>query len=173
MTNNNCYKSKNKFSENLTNNTDNYVEDLQYIETSNHIGDDQFLNDYFYSFSSNLNIFEDVQKYLNYIENNQVKNFIIEFIQTFQKILKTIMDKEQIDNVLPPMRITQEDDAIILEWIFKDFRVGFIIENKVNESTWYMITNKNLEEFSISGKLDQKDLSYTVLKIINYVLENT
>ncbi len=144
------------FKESMVNSYNNYVEG------------------YFYSLPSNLNIFENVEKYLSKINDNKIKDFLIEFMHTFQEILIEKMTKVGIYNYLPQMTVEEQDEeSIFLEWIFKDFRIGFSFEKKVDDSTWYMITNKNLEEFIVSGSLNKENVYITALKTINYALENS
>ena len=38
---------------------------------------------------------------------------------------------------------------------------------------WFMVTNKNLEEFSISGDLEPENYYEVIIKVLKYVLENS
>jgi len=134
----------------------------------------QNTNGYFYSLPDSIKIFQNIESQLDKIPNSTVRLSVGDFIYTFQKLLRDMVIKKRLSNYLPNMMVEINDDSsVFFEWIFKDFRIGFSIELNVNESSWYLITNKNLEELSVSGSLYAGELSLVITKIIKYVLENT
>lgn len=62
-----------------------------------------------------------------------------------------------------------EDGSLLIEWIFSDYRIGFSIEPDLQESGWYLVSNKNLGEISASGFLFRKDIKGIVLWLLNFV----
>lgn len=75
---------------------------------------------------------------------------------------------------LPPLRAFNVDDgSILIEWIFKDFRVGFNIEENPDESGWYLVTNKNLGEISASGSISNVEINKIFLWLLNFVITNS
>jgi hypothetical protein len=171
----NTYQFKNRFLNDLTSNTStgtNFI-NIKYKNTFDYAIKKPNIYEYFYKMPNNLNIFGQIEPYVANIEKPNIRSFLIDFMQVFQDVLKNIMGNKQLSNSLPSMKMQEDEDSVFLEWIFKDLRVGFSFENDLEESSWYMITNKNLEEFSISGKLYTKDIYFTITRILNYVLENT
>lgn len=75
---------------------------------------------------------------------------------------------------LPPLQaFNVEDGSILIEWIFRDFRIGFNIEPNPNDSGWYLVSNKNLGEISASGYTLGIDIKNIVLWLINFILSNS
>jgi len=66
-----------------------------------------------------------------------------------------------------------DDGSVLLEWIFRDYRVGFSIEPKPQDSGWFLITNKNLGEITASGFLSGIDLNRLILWLLNFILSNS
>lgn len=127
-------------------------------------------NNYYNSFSKNTDVFDKVIKEMGSIENESLRENLLEFTRTFTSILSNL---KEIPNFLPAFILTVEEDSLFLEWVFKDFRVGFTISVSEDESMWFMITNKNLEELSVSGDLKSSDYYSVILRILGFVLENT
>ncbi len=50
---------------------------------------------------------------------------------------------------LPEMYFTQEDDEAYFEWIFDQFRFGFVFAANPNESGWFQLSsfNESMERF--------------------------
>ncbi len=132
---------------------------------------------FFYTFTlpQNLDIFSNVEKNLDVIKTEDVKHYVLNIIKYFEQILKELDRNYRLLNLLPPFIISQEDDgSIFLEWVFKDFRIGFNIDVDTTKSSWFLITNSNLEELSVSGDISSDDdLKSTIIKIIKYVLQNS
>jgi hypothetical protein len=125
---------------------------------------------YLSSLSKGTDIFVKVIPEVNRITNRDLKRRLLILINVFTEILSKI---QTITNYLPPMNMELEEDSIFLEWIFKDIRVGFTLDKEESESMWFMITNRNLEEFSVTGNLGIEDYRSVIAKILKYILENT
>lgn len=142
------------------------ITNIQKVKRTNGMNEGKYLG----LLSSNLDIFKNITPVINEISNLFLRECLINFISTFTQVLSTI---QTISNFLPPMDIQTEDDSIFLEWIFKDFRVGFTMAENETESMWFIITNRNLEEFSVTGDLVKRDYQLLITRILKYVLENT
>jgi hypothetical protein len=132
-------------------------------------------SDYHSNLPNDINIFSRIDENIDKIENKDIYNFIKQFLTIFQETLISIINYfDNLSNYLPPLTLSILDDgSVLIEWIFKDFRVGFSIEPHVDESSWYMVTNQNLEEFSRSGKLELSKASNLLKEIIMITLKNT
>ena len=67
----------------------------------------------------------------------------------------------------------EEDNSILIEWIFNDYRVGFNIETKNEESGWYLVTNRELGEISASGSIHNIEIKTILLWLLNFVISNS
>lgn len=75
---------------------------------------------------------------------------------------------------LPPLHFYMGDDgALLLEWIFKDFRVGFVIESDVSESSWYLVSNSNLGNINRADTLRVENMDALAHSVTSFVMENT
>jgi hypothetical protein len=170
----NKIKSKNEYSYDSTSNKGITISTSNETANSTLFENSYLSQDYFHALPNNINIFSKAKKNLDKISNPGVEKFTIKFIHLFERLLIDTVNKMKTSNYLPPMPMKPEEDgSVFFEWIFKDFRIGFSIEVNIEESYWYLITNKNLEEFNVSGELKANELNFTISKIIKYVVENT
>lgn len=139
-------------------------------KTSNN---NQGLN-YFYELPRNINVLSKIKGNFGEITNQEIRKSILDFVLTFQNLLISFNSVTEIKNYLPPLMFNNlVDGSVLLEWVFKDFRVGFAFETDNNESSWYLVANKNLEEASMSGLLRGSELKSLLNKLIVFVLRNT
>lgn len=91
-------------------------------------------------------------------------------------IQNTVSSFEQLGfnmGALPPLNaIEGEDQSILIEWIFTNYRVGFTIEVDSYESGWYLVSNQALGEIGASGHLLNASIERTFLWLLNFVLAN-
>jgi hypothetical protein len=129
---------------------------------------------YFHIFPSDFNIFREVNSALFHIEDKQVRETTSKFLTTFQNIF--VLNRERIQSSsqhLPPLRIRYLDDnSVLIEWIFKDFRIGFSIETQEDESSWYLISNSNLNETNAGGVLRRSEIESFLSTLLLVVLAN-
>lgn len=94
-------------------------------------------------------------------------------LSVFQEIFSMFRDFDIDLGHLPPLHaFNTDDESLLIEWIFRDFRVGFTLEVKQEESGWYLVSNKNLGEISASGYISNIDVKKLVLWLFNFVLTN-
>lgn len=124
----------------------------------------------FYSLPKDIDIFRDLIPYFQKLEDSPVKNSILHLLLTFQKLLNQI-NQINLSVYLPPLQLRpDEDGSVLIEWIFRDFRIGFLIEPNDSESSWYLVSNSNLNDLSQSGTLNVKDCESLLNEIISFVL---
>lgn len=64
---------------------------------------------------------------------------------------------------LPRLRLAVlEDSSYLLEWTFKDRRLGFLFERDPKDSGWYYVYSSGSSERYESGTMDQLDMSRLV-----------
>ena len=136
------------------------------------------------NFTSTNNFYKPIdgsQKILNNLLNEipnikeqELKNQLILFASSFQNALLKSVNFSSVVEVLPPLTFFQEDDeSILLEWIFSDFRIGFSFEFDKQKSNWYIIANKNLNSANASGEIDFEKIEGLVQGVIAFIAANT
>ncbi len=65
------------------------------------------------------------------------------------------------------------EDSIIYEWIFDNYRVGFSIEIDEDESSWFVVTDKDLGDIRATGLLTHRDIQTLLHELIHFVLFRT
>ena len=69
---------------------------------------------------------------------------------------------------LPPLRLSLlEDSSYLLEWTFKDRRLGFSFEKDPKDSGWYFVLFSTSSERSESGTMDQLEMGRLVKMMVN------
>jgi hypothetical protein len=138
--------------------------------TSGSTGEDSF---YFQTFPCDFNIFREVNLDVFNIPNDKVRRTTSQFLNTFQRIFILNRTRIEASGYLPPLKIRCiDDESVLIEWIFKDFRIGFSIELVVSESSWYLVSNDNLGEVSAGGDLNLPDVDSLLSKLLSFVLSN-
>lgn len=67
-----------------------------------------------------------------------------------------------------------EDGSALFEWIFSDYRIGFNIDpNPAAESSWFLITNRNLGEITASGYIPWVDLNALIRWLLGFILSHS
>jgi hypothetical protein len=129
---------------------------------------------YFHAFPYDYNIFRGVNLDASQIPNEQLRKMTSQFLSDFQRVIMLNRTRIEGSGRLPPLKIRWlEDDSVLTEWIFKDFRIGFSIEPKEKESSWYLVANRNLDEVSTSGTLDLSGPESLLSNLLSFVLANT
>jgi hypothetical protein len=72
------------------------------------------------------------------------------------------------ESKLPPLRLAAlEDSSYLLEWTFKDRRLGFSFESDPKDSGWYYVYSRGSSELYESGTMDQLELRRLIAKALN------
>ena len=91
------------------------------------------------------------------IRNAAIKKLTLQYLGIFQTVLVEIINGNRDIGYLPPLKMNIDDDgSVLLEWIFKDFRIGISFEVQESDSSWYFVSNKNMQEVSKSGVLNNR-----------------
>ncbi len=125
---------------------------------------------YFFKLPQRFDIFRNISELEN-IENEDLKNLVNEFIKNFKIILITYNHSFPDDISLPEITLNiNEDNSVLIEWIFKDFRVGFSFESDIKHSFWYIVSNDKFDSFNSSGKLSLTNLDELITTILDFVI---
>lgn len=101
--------------------------------------------------------------------------FLALCLQYLKNRLLKIYAQYGVIRVLPKLSITSdEDDAIVLNWAYANFRIYFTFEKSI-ENSYYGIVAQNTEEtvFTNSGKLTETNYSSIIDMILAYVIDNS
>ena len=132
------------------------------------------LKNYFRSLPLEVVTFDNPNIDINSFKSRVVKHYLGVFLSTFENILISSRVLYKLSNNFPPLIIKWLDDnSVLVEWIFKDFRIGFSIEPIQKESGWYLVSNKNLEEYSESGSIDFNNIRGIINKVLIFAVHNS
>ena len=145
-------------------------EEKNWLSSCNDFSCNNQKNKYVNLLSKNIDVLKKVFIKVNAIENTNLRRNVVEFVSCFVLLLN---QKEEITNHLTPLNITTEEDSVFLEWVFRDFRVGFTIMEEENDSMWFFISNKNLREKAYSENLPRSEYQSVIGSVLRCVLENT
>ena len=148
-------------------------EDYRHISASSCPADQD--SQYFLNLPSNWNIFINASDTINKITDPRKRKNVVDLLLSLQNVL--LKNRFALDSIgsLPPLRITinSEDDSVLIEWIFRDFRIGFSIEANHSQSNWYLVSNENLNRVDQSGLLSSHDIDELLTDLVTFVLSNT
>lgn len=129
----------------------------------------------YFLIENNLDIFSDID--VENIKNNCVQTNVKNFIEKFKSIILNYnenINNGKMENPLPKIvSSANEDESLLLEWIFKDFRAMFSFEPVAEESYWSFLSNKNIGDVNISGNLNIKNIDDIIAKTITLAFQNT
>jgi hypothetical protein len=117
-------------------------------------------------------VLDKAYKVIPVIEDGILKERAAVFINEFSSVLRSFCQDN--DNPLPQLSITIcTDNSIFIEWKFDYFRFGFSIEMKDDDSYWYLVSNRKMEEINVSGDLPENKYNSVLLRVVDFVLRNT
>ena len=118
-------------------------------------------------------LFNEINMKFNKIENNNIKQIIKKICIVLGTNINKYSNFEESIDLLSPLKINEiEETSILIEWIFKNYRIGFVIDKKIDESSWYFVSNKELNGMNISGDLNEKNIDQVVEVLLNVVMRN-
>ena len=118
-------------------------------------------------------LFNEINMKFNKIEDNNIKQIIKKICIVLEKNINKYSNFEESIDLLSPLKINEiEETSILIEWIFKNYRIGFVIDKKIDESSWYFVSNKELNGMNISGDLNEKNIDQVVEVLLNVVMRN-
>ena len=75
---------------------------------------------------------------------------------------------------LTPIKFNLLDDqSILIEWIFYNYRIGFSIDDDLDNCGWYIITTGEFDNQTSFGSLDFGDLEKNLRSLIKFAFSNS
>jgi hypothetical protein len=106
------------------------------------------------------------------INDKKVREKTKEIVSLIDSILQLIDEQRPNIRHMPLLNVyREEDDGVLLEWVFSDFRIGFNIEPNPEDSGWHLVTDKKLDGIAIAKHLT--DLNEPVERMLSLILSNT
>jgi hypothetical protein len=124
---------------------------------------------------SNINVFSSVSEKVADLEDKVVSEQVNQTLLCLYLSLQKANKWRGLNNYLSRLNLVQQEDkAALLEWNFQDFRVGFALEPEKSESSYYIVSqDKEMGFLETEMQKFDADISCSVDKIVEYVLENT
>lgn len=148
-----------------------------YQQSSSYVtkGNDQYSAQSYTLLPEEYSIFSEIDN--SYFVRNETDQYRLLglCLQRLKTQLLNIYAKYGIIRVLPKLSITSdEDDAIILNWAYANFRIYFNFEKAI-DSSYYGIVAQNTEEtiFTNAGKLSETNYTTVIDMILAYVIDNS
>ncbi len=118
-------------------------------------------------------IIDPTLKALSETKNPEVSKEVNELIYTIiDIILELNKSKFDVSNIPPLVATNLEDGSFLTEWLFTNYRIGFVIEVNPKESIWYLVSRSGSSDTNLSGSLvDYKKELLT--QLISYVTANS
>lgn len=123
---------------------------------------------------SDSGLFDEAWAVVNKLGNIQIAQVVKKLLRTLDEHMLAFRGLQFDIGSIPPLHAFAADDgSVLLEWAFRDYRVGFSIEPQIEESSWFLVTNKNLGEITASGNINGLDLNNLTLWLLNFVLSHS
>jgi len=119
-------------------------------------------------------IIEPALKVLSESKRPDVRKGVQEIISALMEIMIELSKSKFDVSSLPSLVAANLDDgSFLIEWLFTNYRVGFVVERELKESIWYLITRGESSDTNSSGSLDIPDKKDLLAQLISYVIVNT
>ncbi|NQU35619.1 MAG: hypothetical protein HQ521_20525 [Bacteroidetes bacterium] len=138
-------------------------------ETNGRISFDPFL-----VILDNSKLLGELWQIIDRVDNVETRNKVCELVYSFQEII-LLTKRLGIDiSYLPKVKafLNTDDESLLVEWIFSDFRIGFTLETNDLESGWYLVSNSNLGSINVSGDINKVALGGLVLWLFLFALDH-
>lgn len=161
-----------EYSTSSNNTTTGVLKEPQILYSKSISGRD-FYSEYFDIPLSDVNFIANVSRNIPAIQDANVKNSTISLIIKILKLVTLYFNQHNESKFLPALNFNQlEDKSVLMEWIFKDFRIGFSIEPNPEESSWYLISNNKIDESTLHGLIVDKDFDTNLKRLLLAVFRN-
>lgn len=125
-------------------------------------------------FLSIATAFQEVKEVIRQLDNDAVAQESQKLLSILHESLTELQRLRFNLSSIPPLHaVSVGDGSVLLEWIFKDYRVGFSLEPQPEESSWFLITNQNLGEISAAGYLARVNLKSLILWLLGFILSHS
>ena len=122
-----------------------------------------------------MNIFTSISKTfsIDSIANPSVKSKVMQILNTLSESIANIPGINNLDRYFAKLHIVeQEDKSILIEWIYRNFRIGFIVCEPVEDSYYFFVSQDDEALVSRSVKI-KNNINSLAQDIVQYVVRNT
>jgi len=136
-----------------------------------------FSNRYSLGLPYSINIFASISKTFSIesIVNPSVNEKVMQILNALNESIANIPDINNLDRYLAKLHLVeQEDKSILIEWIYKNFRIGFVVCEPVEDSYYFFVSHDDGTFVSKSVKInDNININSLAQDIVQYVVRNT
>ena len=122
-----------------------------------------------------MNIFASISKTFSIesIVNPAVNEKVMQILNALNESIANIPDINNFDRYLAKLHLVeQEDKSILIEWIYQNFRIGFVVCEPVEDSYYFFVSHNDGTFVSKSVKI-KDNINSLAQDIVQYVVRNT
>ncbi|MBA7692372.1 hypothetical protein ES703_100939 [subsurface metagenome] len=90
-----------------------------------------------------------------------------------ESILELNQSYFDISNLPSLIAANLEDGSFLIEWIFLNYRVGFVVEADPKESIWYLVSKSESSDSNLSGSLADRNKKTVLSQLVSHVALNS
>lgn len=126
------------------------------------------------SYLPNSSSVESAWEVISGLENEDVARLSKKVLTSIQHTLTSLCALNFAHCDFPDLHAFIDDEGIVsIEWIFSQFRIGFVIDTIITDSSWYLVSNGELGDTNASGYLFENDINKHVQWLISFVISNS
>jgi hypothetical protein len=110
---------------------------------------------------------------LDTITDSSLKAKVLQIINALNEAIIGIPEINNTEQYLSKLHLVeQEDKSILVEWMYRDFRIGFVVCKPVDDS-YYFFVSQNEDAFVSKSSKIGNNLNVLAQNIVQYVIRNT
>jgi hypothetical protein len=91
-----------------------------------------------------VNVIQNASRRALQLRDEFVRKQTIKLLDDIDTYLNNVISVAEISNRLPQIHLAeQEDNSVLIEWNFENFRIGFSIESQPSKSFYFIICEDN------------------------------
>ncbi len=118
-----------------------------------------------------------IEPVLRVLSKTKDANIIKEVRELVSIIMNVVLELNMSNfdtSNLPPLVATNlEDGSFLIEWLFRGYRVGFVIESDPQEAIWYLISKSKSSDSNQWGSLVVSDKKELLTRLVSHVALNS
>jgi hypothetical protein len=123
------------------------------------------------SFGGESGLLREAREVISRVENASLAKQTEKLLSILGQMMQAIKKERPELSDIPRLHAhIDEDESVLIEWIFPDFRVGFNIEPDPEDSGWHLVSNKKVGEITASGQLT--NTGEIVAALLDFILLN-
>lgn len=109
---------------------------------------------------------------LSGLENTPTLTKARQLLEAIDEILLLLSSRDFDLYSYPPITVSFDNGAILFDWVYDHFQIGFTIELDVEKSNWHIISDAVHGDITASAFLPRENLKSLLLWIIFFVAVN-